>query len=105
MLKFKKLPLAIGIFAAVLALAGPALSDTSVELMVGPAPIPEVPVEVCVTQIEVPEAINECVTTPEARSVSLTVIVNVDTPEPVWFRRPSRPSNALPAPTVLPCRC
>lgn len=92
MQKLKKLPLTAAIFAAVLALAAPASADTTIELTVGPVAIPTVPVEVCVNQNDVP--VNECVETPPAQTVSLTVIVEVNTPDPV-----------VTPPTVTPIDC
>lgn len=79
---------------SILALAGPALADTTVTLTVGPVPIPEVPVEVCITQTDLPDPINECVTTPPADTLTLTVVVTVETPEPV-----------LVPPAVTPIAC
>ena len=92
MQKFRTLPLIGGIFAAVLTMAAPALADTTVQLTVGPVAIPNAPVEVCVDQNDVP--VDDCVETPPAQSVSLTVIVNVDTPEPV-----------VSPPTITPIEC
>ena len=85
---------AVGSLVGVLALAGTAVADTTVGLTVGPVPIPEVPVEVCVTQTDVPGGLNECVETPAGESVSLTVNVNVETPE----------ADLVP-PTVTPIAC
>lgn len=92
MQKVRKLPLTIGIFAALLALAGPAVADTTVQLTVGPVAIPNAPVELCVNQDDVP--VGDCVETPPAQSVTLTVIVSVDTPEPV-----------VNPPTITPIAC
>ncbi len=94
MTKLRKVALAVGSFAGVLALAGTAVADTTVRLTVGPVPIPDVPVEVCVTQTDVPGGLDECVETPAGESVSLTVIVNVETPE-----------TAVVPPTVTPIAC
>ena len=86
--------MAVGSFAGVVALAGTAIADTTVTLTVGPVPIPNVPIEVCVTQTDIPDEVNECVTTPAGESVTLTVIVTVETPEPV-----------LVPPAVTPIAC
>jgi hypothetical protein len=94
MTKLKTFAVAAGSLVSVIALSGTALADTTVTVTVGPVPIPGVPVEVCVTQTDVPEPVDECVTTPPAQSVSLTVIVHVETPEP-----------ALVPPTVTPIPC
>lgn len=92
MMRLTKLMLAA--LVSVLALGGTAHADTTVELTVGPVPIPDVPVEVCVTQSDVPDGVDECVETPAGESVSLTVIVTVNTPEPV-----------LVPPTITPIEC
>ncbi len=94
MSRFRRLPLAAVPLVGVLALAGPALAGTTVRATVGPVPIPDVPVEVCVTQTDLPEPVNECATTPAGESISLTVVVTVDTPEPV-----------LVPPSVNPVAC
>lgn len=94
MTKLRKAAVAVGSFAGVLALAGTAVADTTVRVTVGPIPIPEVPVQVCVTQTDVPGGVNECVDTPAGESVSLTVIVDVETPE-----------AAVVPPTVTPIAC
>ena len=94
MTRLRKVAVAVGSFAGVVALAGTAVADTTVTLTVGPVPIPNVPIEVCLTQTDVPDGVNECVTTPAGESVSLTVIVTVETPEPV-----------LAPPTVTPIAC
>lgn len=83
MTKLKRLAMALGTYGGVMALAGTALADTTVRVTVGPIPIPNVPVEVCVTQTDVPTGVNRCVTTPAGQSVSLTVVVHVETPQPV----------------------
>lgn len=94
MTKLRTLAGALATYAAVMALAGTALADTTVTVNVGPIPIPNVPVEVCVTQTDVPGAVNECVSTPAGDSVSLTVVVHVDTPGLV-----------VVPPTVTPIAC
>lgn len=79
----KRVAIAASAFVAVLALAGTASADTGLTLTVGPALIPSVPVQVCLTQSDVPGGVNNCVSTPPAQSVSLTVNVQVATPSPV----------------------
>lgn len=88
----KRFTLSAVVLASVLALAGPALADTTVSAKVGPVPLPNVPVQVCVNQTDVPAG--DCVTTPPAQTVTLEVIVNVKTPNPV-----------LVPPTVTPVQC
>jgi hypothetical protein len=90
----RKLGVALTSLVGVLALTGTALADTTITLTVGPVPLPDVPVEICVEQTDLPEPLDECVTTPPAESVSLTVIVHVDTPAPV-----------LVPPTITPIPC
>ncbi len=94
MTTLRKLGVALTSFIAVLALAGTALADTTVTLTVGPVALPNVPVEICVDQTDLPDPLDECVTAPPAQSVSLTVIVHVDTPTPV-----------LVPPTITPIPC
>lgn len=79
----KRLLMTAASFVAVLALAGPAFADPTITLTVGPVVIPDVPVEICITDTDLPEPIDECVTTPPGESVTLTVVVTVQTPEPV----------------------
>lgn len=92
--KVRTLAGALATYAAVMALAGTALADTTVKVTVGPIPVPEVPAEVCVTQTDVPGGVNECVSAPAGDSVSLTVTAHVATPKPV-----------VAPPTVTPIAC
>jgi hypothetical protein len=92
--KLKVLGIALGSCAGAMALAGTALASTNVSLTVGPVPIPNVPVEVCVTQTDVPGGVNDCVTTPAGQSVSVVVNAQADTPTPV-----------VKPPTITPILC
>ena len=94
MIKRRKLTVLACSLAGVLALAGPAAADTTIRLTVGPLPIPNVPVEVCVSQSDAPEDVDECVSTPAGESISLTVVVTVDTPAVV-----------VTPPTITPIAC
>ena len=94
MIKLNKVAMVIGSFVAVLALAGTASADTGISLTVGPVPVPGVPVQVCLNQSDVPGGVNNCVSTPAAQSVSLTVNVQLATPSPVFV---------LPTITPIPC--
>ncbi len=85
---------AVGTFLGVLALAGSALADTTVTATVGPVTVPRVPAEVCVIQTDVTPALNECVQTPAAQTVTLNVVVQVPTPKLV-----------LVPPTITPAQC
>jgi hypothetical protein len=86
--------LLLGSLLGAIALTGSALADTTITLTAGPVTVPGVPVEVCVNQTDTPEPTNECVTTPEALTVALTVVAHVDTPEP----------EVVP-PTITPIEC
>jgi hypothetical protein len=92
MTTYRKLAIAAASLVGVLAAPGTALADTTVSLTVGPIPIGGVPAEICVIQSDV-EA-EECESTPAGETVSLTVVAEVDTPEPV-----------LVPPTVTPVPC
>jgi hypothetical protein len=94
MTKLRTLAGAACAYAGVIALAGTALADTTVTANLGPIPIPNVPAQICITQSDVPGGVNECVTTPPGQSVSLTIVVHVETPEVVI---------APPAVTPIPC--
>lgn len=91
-MKLRRITTAVGTFVAVLALTGSALADTTVTATAGPVTIPGVPVEVCVAQGEVP--LSECVETPGAQTVTLTVVVNVPTP-----------TVGVVPPTIEPAQC
>ena len=91
-MKLRRVIAAVGTFIGVLALTGSALADTTVTVTAGPVTVPEVPVEVCVVQGDVP--VNECVETPGAQTVTLTVVVQVPTPNVV-----------VVPPTVTPAQC
>lgn len=91
-MKLRKLAVAVGALVGVLALTGSALADTTVTATAGPVTIPRVPVNVCVVQGDIP--LNECVQTPAAQTVTLTVVVNVPTP-----------SLVLVPPTITPAQC
>ncbi len=92
MKKLKRVSAAVGTFVGVLALTASALADTTVRVTAGPVTIPGVPVEVCVVQGDVP--VNECVETPGAQTVALTVVVQVATPDVV-----------VVPPTITPAQC
>jgi hypothetical protein len=92
MTTYRKLAIAAASLVGVLAAPGTALADTTVSLTVGPIPIAGVPAEICVIQSDV-EA-EECESTPAGETVSLTLVAEVDTPEPV-----------LVPPTVTPVPC
>ncbi|MBW3645794.1 MAG: hypothetical protein KY441_09845, partial [Actinobacteria bacterium] len=85
---------ALGALLLAVALTGSALADTTVTATVGPVVVPGVPVEICVEQTDAPEAVGDCVETPEALTVALTVSATVDTPEP----------EVVP-PTITPIEC
>ena len=89
--------LLVAAFAAVLALAGPALADTTVKLTVGPVPVPKVPVKVCI-ETDGADPLDECVTTPAGDSVSLTIKARVKSVDPVVVK-PSVTPVACPAGT------
>ncbi len=91
-MKMRKLTVAVGTLMGVLALSGSALAGTTVTATVGPVTTPGVPVEVCVLQGDV--AVNECVEAPGAQTVSLTVVVDVATPNLV-----------VVPPTITPAQC
>ena len=90
----KKFLVAAGCAVAAVALAGPAFADTGVSLTVGPVPIPNVPVRLCVSQTNIPIGVNNCVATPAGQSVSLTVNATVATP-----------NVTLVPPSVTPATC
>ena len=92
MTKLRRFTAAVGTFIGVLALTGSALADTTLTATVGPVTVPGVPVEVCVVQGDVP--VNECVETPTAQTVTLTVVVQVATPNVV-----------VVPPTIAPAQC
>ena len=92
--RLTRLALTAASLLGLLALAGPAFAATTVRATVGPVPIPKVPVEVCVSQTDLADPIDECLTTPPAQSVSLKVVATVETPEP-----------ALVLPTITPVPC
>jgi hypothetical protein len=94
MTRLRLLAVAGTALGAVVALAGAALADTTVSVTVGPVPLPDVPVEICVTQTDVSGGVDECVASPAGKSVSLTVVVHTDTPQP-----------ALNPPTLTPIPC
>ena len=91
-MQLRRITAAVATFIAVLALTGSALADTTVTATAGPVTIPAVPVEVCVVQGDVP--VNECVETPGAQTITLTVVVNVPTPNVV-----------VVPPTITPAQC
>lgn len=91
-MKLRKFAVAVGTLIGVLALTGSALAATTVTATAGPVTIPAVPVNVCVVQGDIP--LNECVQTPGAQTVTLTVVVNVPTP-----------TVALVPPTITPAQC
>ncbi len=93
-MKLRRLTAAVGTFVGVLAFAGPALADTTITATAGPITLPRVPAEVCVVQTDVAPALNECVETPPAQTVTLTVVVHVPTPNLV-----------LVPPTIEPAQC
>ncbi len=80
-MKLRRISAAVGTFVAVLALTASASANTTITATAGPVTIPGVPVEVCVVQGEVP--LNECVKTPGAQTLALTVVVHVPTPNVV----------------------
>ena len=92
MMKLRRVTAAVGTFIGVLALTGSALADTTLTVTVGPVTVPGVPIEVCVVQGDVP--VNECVETPGAQTVTLTVAVQVPTPTLV-----------VVPPTITPAQC
>jgi hypothetical protein len=92
--KLRRFGIAVSLCIGALALTGTALADTTASLAVGPVPIPNVPVEVCVTQTDVPGGVKDCVTTPAGQSVSLVVNAQADTPTPV-----------VKPPTITPIPC
>jgi hypothetical protein len=79
MFKLKMLGLTVGALLGTVALAGTAFAATDATLKVGPVPIPSVPVELCVSQTDVPLP-GTCVSTPSGQSVSLLVNAKVLTP-------------------------
>ncbi|MHA6795042.1 hypothetical protein ACVGVM_16235 [Pseudonocardia bannensis] len=82
MSKFHGFAVAISSVVGALALAGTASAGTAASLAVGPVPIPDVPVQVCISQTDVPGGAG-CVGTPAGRSVSLVVNVQSATSGPV----------------------
>jgi hypothetical protein len=64
-----------------IALTGFARADTTVTATAGPVAVPGVPLEICVRQDDTPEPVDECVITPEAQTVALTVAAHVASPE------------------------
>jgi hypothetical protein len=83
---------AVSVFVAVATLGGEALATTTISATVGPVVVPAVPVSVCVDQSDL--AVSECVSTPPAQDVTLTVTVTVGDVTPV-----------LVPPTVTPILC
>jgi hypothetical protein len=77
-----------------IALTGFARADTTVTATAGPVAVPGVPLEICVRQDDTPETVDECVITPEAQTVALTVVAHVASPE----------ADIVP-PTITPIEC
>lgn len=94
MKSLRRVAVVLGSLLGVVALSGPAFAATTITATVGPVAVPAAPVEICVVQTDVPEAGDECVTTPEVLTVALTVVVHLETPEP-----------EVTPPTVTPIDC
>jgi hypothetical protein len=92
--KLRTLGVAVSSCVGVLALAGTALACTNASLALGPVPVPNVPVQVCVTQTDVPGEVRECVSTPTAESVSLVVNAHAETP-----------TTTVEPPKIVPIAC
>jgi hypothetical protein len=92
--KLRRAAVGVGSFVGALALAGSALADTTITASVGPVAVPVAPVEICVVQTDAPGGADECVTTPEALTVALNVVVHVATPD----------ADVVP-PTITPAEC
>ncbi len=93
----RRLGAAVASFVGVLALTGPALADTTLTAQAGPVTIPEVPVDVCVDQTDVP--VDECVTTPGAQTVQINLVVTVPTPPAPTVNPPTITRTQCPAGT------
>jgi len=79
MFKRKLFGIAVGAVIGAATLSGTAFAGTETTLQVGPVAIPNVPVQLCLSQTGVPVA-GTCVSTPAGQSVALNVRAQALTP-------------------------